>query len=165
MAGGWLNFMVRKIYKNRGGTFLLNCFDVEGEKYPFEMVEQLANKERISFRTGCFCNPGIDELNNCISAEQLRTYFVSREHGDYYDFINFTKKMRGAVRISIGLATTASDIRKLISFLAKFQDKVVPLHHHALLAIPATNGPNYQLAENRIAMMTFEFTHRFKKDG
>ena len=111
--------------QQRGGTFLLNFFDVNGEKYPFEMVEQLANEQLISFRTGCFCNPGIDELNHCISPEVLKDYFTSRDHGDYYDFINFTKKMRGAVRVSIGLATTKADLRKFYSFVKQFVNKRV----------------------------------------
>jgi len=106
--------------EQRGGTFLLNFFDLNGEKYPFEMVEQLANHQLISFRTGCFCNPGIDELNHCISAQVLKDYFTSRDHGDYYDFINFTKKMRGAVRVSIGIATTREDLRKFYSFVKRF---------------------------------------------
>jgi len=106
--------------EQRGGTFLLNFFDVNGEKYPFEMVEQLANHQLISFRTGCFCNPGIDKLNHCISAQVLKDYFTSRDHGDYYDFINFTKKMRGAVRVSIGIATTREDLRKFYSFVKRF---------------------------------------------
>ena len=112
--------------EQRGGTFLLNFFDVNGEKYPFEMVEQMANDQLISFRTGCFCNPGIDELNHCILPEVLKDYFTSRDQGDYYDFINFTKKMRGAVRVSIGIATTRADLRKFHTFLKRFLNKQVP---------------------------------------
>jgi selenocysteine lyase/cysteine desulfurase len=102
--------------ENRGGTFLMNFFDVNGNQYPFQLIEEMANKEMISCRTGCFCNPGIDELNNCLSPEQLKDYFVSRDMGDYDDFIAFTKQLRGAVRISIGLATTKSDLEKFFRF-------------------------------------------------
>jgi selenocysteine lyase/cysteine desulfurase len=109
--------------EDRGGTFLFNLFDVSGRQYPFEFVEEMANAEMISCRTGCFCNPGIDELNHCLSPEQLKTYFVSRDHGDYNDFVNFTRKARGGVRISVGLATTKSDLEKFIRFLKKFLNK------------------------------------------
>ena len=112
--------------ENRGGNFLMNFFDVQGRQYPFQYVEQLANKEMISCRTGCFCNPGIDELNHELSAEQLKKYFTSRDHGDYYDFINFTGQLRGAVRISIGLATIKADIEKFISFAGTLLNKTIP---------------------------------------
>jgi selenocysteine lyase/cysteine desulfurase len=100
--------------ENRGGTFLLNFFDVRGQQYPFQYVEEMANAHMISLRTGCFCNPGVDELNHRLSEEQLRSYFVSRDQGDYFDFIHFIGRMRGAVRISIGLATTRADIEKFV---------------------------------------------------
>ena len=112
--------------ENRGGNFLMNFFDVQGRQYPFQYVEQLANKEIISCRTGCFCNPGIDELNHELSAEQLKKYFTSRDHGDYYDFINFTGQLRGAVRISIGLATIKADIEKFMNFAGNFLNKSIP---------------------------------------
>ena len=102
--------------KNRGGTFLLNFMDVQGHQYPLQHIEQMANAKTISFRTGCFCNPGIDELNHCLSADQLRSYFVGREDGDYFEFIDFIGKMRGAVRISIGFPTSRLDIQKFILF-------------------------------------------------
>ena len=104
---------------------MLNFFDVNGEKYPFQMVEQIANEELISVRTGCFCNPGIDELNHCITPELLKNYFTSRNQGDYYDFINFTNKIRGGVRVSIGIATTRSDLDRFLSFAAKFLNRRV----------------------------------------
>lgn len=113
--------------KNRGGTFLLNFFDVNGRQYPFQLIEEMANAEMISFRTGCFCNPGIDELNNGISKEVLKAYFTSREKGDYDDFIRSCDRLRGAIRISIGLATIKEDIERFISFAKKFLNKVLPM--------------------------------------
>jgi selenocysteine lyase/cysteine desulfurase len=110
----------------RGATFLLNIFDVNGEKYSFQRIEAMANKEKISFRTGCFCNPGIDELNHCISPQLLTAYFTSRENGDYYDFIHFANKMRGAIRISLGVATTKKDIQGFLRFLSKLLNQTVP---------------------------------------
>lgn len=112
--------------ENRGGNFLMNFFDVHGRQYPFQYIEQLANEEIISCRTGCFCNPGIDELNHGLSADQLKKYFTSRDHGDYHDFIKFTGQLRGAVRISIGLATIKADIEKFMSFAGKFLNKAIP---------------------------------------
>lgn len=109
--------------ENRGGTFLLNFFDVRGQQYPFQYVEEMANVNMISLRTGCFCNPGVDELNHGLSEEQLKNYFISRDHGDYFDFIDFIGKMRGAVRISIGVATTKGDIDKFERWAKTFLNK------------------------------------------
>jgi selenocysteine lyase/cysteine desulfurase len=101
---------------NRGGTFLINFFDTDGQKFPFEYIEQKANDENISLRTGCFCNPGVDEINNSLSEEQLKRYFISRNYGDYDDMKRFLGSIRGAVRISIGIATIEADIDRFIQF-------------------------------------------------
>ncbi|HLP04670.1 MAG TPA: aminotransferase class V-fold PLP-dependent enzyme [Paludibacter sp.] len=112
--------------EHRGGTFMLNFLDVAGQEFPLHQVEQNANDRLISFRTGCFCNPGIDELNHQINPEQLKTYFVSREHGDYFDFVGFIGKMRGAIRISVGFPTSYADINRFIEFARTFLNRKVP---------------------------------------
>lgn len=110
---------------NRGGTFLLNLLDINGQVLSITYIERLATIQMISFRTGCFCNPGIDELNHSISSDQLKNYFVSREHGDYFDFIDFIGRMRGAIRISIGFPTTRLDIKKFIDFAKTFLNRSI----------------------------------------
>jgi molybdenum cofactor sulfurtransferase len=112
--------------ENRGGTFLFNFFDKDEQDYPLQYIEQLAAENKISLRTGCFCNPGIDELNNWISRDQLKKFFIDREHGDYDDMIQYIGKMRGAVRISFGLATTTIDIAKFIRFAKSLLNKSIP---------------------------------------
>ena len=49
----------------------------------------MANQHNISLRSGCFCNPGIDEVNNCLTDNELATYYSSHEQGDYKDMIKF----------------------------------------------------------------------------
>jgi selenocysteine lyase/cysteine desulfurase len=111
--------------KNRGGTFLINFFDTHGKQYPFEYIEGKANAENISLRTGCFCNPGVDEINNSLCEKRLKQYFTSRHDGEYKDMIGFLGNMRGAVRVSIGFPTTRSDLNKFLSFAKKFLNRVV----------------------------------------
>jgi molybdenum cofactor sulfurtransferase len=123
--------------ENRGGTFLINFFDADEQAYPLQYIEQLAGANKISVRTGCFCNPGIDELNNWISADGLKKYFTSRAHGDYEDMIQFMGKMRGAVRISIGMATTATDIVKFIRFAKTLLNKFVAENKEPVLSTPS----------------------------
>jgi selenocysteine lyase/cysteine desulfurase len=83
-------------------------------------VEAAANASNISLRTGCFCNPGIDEINNCISSEELAGYFSSHSGGDFADMIVALGRMRGAIRISLGLASNFSDVYRFIIFLKRY---------------------------------------------
>ena len=128
--------------ENRGGNFLLNFLDVHGRYYPLQYVEERANSEMISLRTGCFCNPGIDELNHNISREKIKDYFDGRDQGDYDDFVNFTGKMRGAIRLSIGIPTTRSDIDRFMRFAGKLLNKTVPeiINNGPLPPLPISNN-------------------------
>ena len=106
-----------KDHQNLGGTIILGFYNKNGERYEFEQIEEMANGHNISLRSGCFCNPGIDETNNCLTDNELATYYSSHDNGDYKDMIKFLGKMRGATRISVGIATTKGDIDKLMAFL------------------------------------------------
>lgn len=111
--------------EKRGGTFLMNFFDTKDKVYPFQEIEEAANRANISLRSGCFCNPGVDETAHCLSKEQLQSYFTSRKDGDYFDNIHFLGEMRGAVRVSVGIATTSKDIEKFFDFAKAFLDKSI----------------------------------------
>ena len=87
------------------------------QQVPFEEVERRANSCNISLRTGCFCNPGIDEINNDLSSDELHDFFTSNLHGGYREIINALQKMRGATRISVGLATTKFDLDQFLNFV------------------------------------------------
>lgn len=106
-----------KHHQNVGGTIILAFYNKEGKRYEFEQIEEQANQFNISLRSGCFCNPGIDETNNCLTDNELATYYSSHQEGDYKDMIKFLGKMRGATRISVGIATNQNDINQLINFL------------------------------------------------
>ena len=112
-------------FSNRGGNIILNFFDVEGRVFAFEDIEFLANKDKISIRSGCFCNPGLDEINNCLSNDEIATYFMSRDEGDYHDMIAYLGKMRGATRVSVGIPTTQKDLIKFLDFAGSLRNKHV----------------------------------------
>lgn len=107
----------------RGGTVIFNYFDVKGNKYPFETIQELANNHNISLRTGCFCNPGIDEVNTCMDRSELAKYFDTRDNGSYQDMVDFLGKLRGAVRISLGIVSNYNDIEYFLNFSKQFLDK------------------------------------------
>ena len=50
--------------ENTGGTMVMCFKNPDGSKISFEKIEALANERGISIRSGCFCNPGLDETNN-----------------------------------------------------------------------------------------------------
>ncbi len=106
-----------KTFDSRGGTLILNFFDQNGKVIDFQSIEKMANHKQISLRTGCFCNPGIDEINNCITDAELSKYYINRdENSGYKDMIETLGKMRGAVRISVGLGTNQADLDEFVKF-------------------------------------------------
>jgi selenocysteine lyase/cysteine desulfurase len=108
-----------------GGTLIMSFINPDGSIVPFETVEQLSNKVMISLRSGCFCNPGIDEIFNCVTNQELEQFFSGRTSGNYTDMFNFLQKMRGATRISLGIATTKSDIDTFIKFVGSLKNKTI----------------------------------------
>ena len=107
--------------EKRGGTFILNVFDEQGNPVPFHLVEQQANELNFSIRTGCFCNPGIDEINNNLEEHTLRTYFETRTIGDYFDMQEYLHQLRGAIRISLGIVSNFEDVYRFEKFLKSFK--------------------------------------------
>jgi selenocysteine lyase/cysteine desulfurase len=105
---------------NRGGTIIFNMFDSKGQTIPYMEVEEEAIKRQISLRTGCFCNPGIDEVNSCVSTDEFAMYFSGVGSMSFADIRNYFGRLRGAIRISVGIATVARDVEKFIVFLEEF---------------------------------------------
>ncbi len=114
-----------KSFSNRGGTLIMNFLDINGEQYPNGEFEKRANDNLISIRSGCFCNPGIDEINNCVTKDEVTAYFTDRKEEDYDEFISYLKEIRGATRVSVGIATTEKDIIKFTSLVRSLQNKAV----------------------------------------
>ena len=109
--------------EERGGTLVLNFYTSQGKSYPFWLIEGEANKYKISIRTGCFCNPGIDEINHQIEADELEYYFTHNKSGDFKHMMEHIGKLRGAVRISVGLVTNFNDVFAFYQFASRFLNK------------------------------------------
>jgi selenocysteine lyase/cysteine desulfurase len=111
--------------RERGGTVTLNFYGADGHFIDHRLVERLANQVNISLRTGCFCNPGGGELALGISAEELTSCFVKAE--DRLTIDEFRRciddKSTGAVRVSVGLVTTFTDVYRFVEFARTFVDK------------------------------------------
>ena len=70
-----------------------------------------AGEARISIRAGCFCNPGASEAARGITAEDMTRVFAlgHQPRPDELEAI-LPGKALGAVRVSVGIATTERDV-------------------------------------------------------
>jgi molybdenum cofactor sulfurtransferase len=108
----------------RGGTVQVNFFDPDGRLFDCNDVERLANEERISLRAGCHCNPGAREVALGFTREILAPCFRDKDHLTFEQFLHVIDgKTTGALRASIGLVTTFTDVYKYLQFAETFSDR------------------------------------------
>jgi molybdenum cofactor sulfurtransferase len=107
----------------RGGTVTVNFYDANGDVIDHGLVEAKAGAERISLRTGCFCNPGAGEMALGLSRDELAGCFSGHERLTYDDFrLCIDGKSAGAVRISLGLVTNFRDVYRFVELARGFLD-------------------------------------------
>ena len=109
----------------RGGTVAFNLHDATGTVIAHTEVETRAAAAGISLRTGCFCNPGAGEVALGLSAGALDRCFTGS--GDRMTRDDFGRCLAGdgspgAVRVSLGLASTFDDVYAFIQFILGFTD-------------------------------------------
>ncbi len=108
-----------------GGTMIVNFFNPDGSKIPFFKIEAMTNAKQISIRSGCFCNPGIDEINYDLSPESLETLYHSKQYFSFKEMREALEKMRGAIRISVGLVSNQKDLDALIDLIKTLKDRTL----------------------------------------
>jgi selenocysteine lyase/cysteine desulfurase len=111
----------------RGGTVTLNFYGPDERLLDYRRIEELANAEGISLRTGCFCNPGAGEIAEGLTAEDMVAGLI---HGPDLSLPHFLQviqhrgnKSAGAIRVSVGLATNFADVYRFMHFAAGFRDQ------------------------------------------
>jgi len=111
----------------RGGTVTLNLYDPAGHLLDYRRVEELAGEEGISLRTGCFCNPGLGEIAEGLTEEDMQ---AAQQLGTDVNLMSFLKLMQGrghksagAIRASTGLASNFEDVWRFVQFIASFRDQ------------------------------------------
>jgi selenocysteine lyase/cysteine desulfurase len=110
----------------RGGTVQVNFFDPAGVLIDCNIVERLANEERISLRAGCHCNPGAREVALGFTNEDLAPCFRNKDRLTFEQFLHVIDgKTTGALRASLGLVTTFTDVYKYVQFALTFIDRYV----------------------------------------
>jgi selenocysteine lyase/cysteine desulfurase len=110
--------------EDRGGTVALNFYDRDGQFIDHRLVERHANAEGISLRTGHFCNPGGGEVALGLFADELSACFIrSADRMTWEEFQSLIDdKSTGAVRVSLGIASTFADVYRFAAFALRYHD-------------------------------------------
>jgi selenocysteine lyase/cysteine desulfurase len=111
--------------EGRGGTVAFNLLTADGAVVDCAQVEARANLERISLRTGCFCNPGASEAAFGLTAAELAPIFrlpASQQEHSHRQLLAERRMTLGAVRASLGVASTFADVHRFLGFLRRFAD-------------------------------------------
>ena len=111
----------------RGGTVTFNLYDAHGHLLDYRRVEELAGNEGISLRSGCFCNPGVGEIAEGLTEDDVR---AASALGDAVNLSSFMQLMEGrghksagALRASIGLVSNFADVWRFLQFVAGLRDQ------------------------------------------
>jgi molybdenum cofactor sulfurtransferase len=111
----------------RGGTITLNFYDPEGHLLDYRRVEELASRQRISLRTGCFCNPGAGETAEHITEADIDAALATGTDMNLPRFLQFIThrggKSAGAIRVSFGIASNFADAERFLEFARGFRDQ------------------------------------------
>jgi len=113
------------VNESRGATIALNLLTPSGKELDYRLVEERAIKEKISIRTGCFCNPGAAEAAFQYPAVKAYQCFeqLSPEDFSLQQFSScMNDKPVGAVRASLGIASNEADVQRFIELLREFTD-------------------------------------------
>jgi selenocysteine lyase/cysteine desulfurase len=111
----------------RGGIVTMNFYDPEGHLLDYRRVEELATENRISLRTGCFCNPGAVEAAEGLTESDISAALEQTADMTLPRFLQFIAgregKSAGAIRVSLGLASNFDDVDAFVKFAASLRDQ------------------------------------------
>jgi len=111
-------------WKQRGATVAFNFLHPDGRVVDERYVDRVAAAHNVSLRTGCFCNPGAGEIAFTIARETL----VGGEFGEGMSLDDYVRAIGlpsgGAVRASLGIASSFADLYRFNTFAAEFVDLV-----------------------------------------
>jgi molybdenum cofactor sulfurtransferase len=112
---------------SRGGSLTMNFYDPDGHLLDYRRIEELASDQRISLRTGCFCNPGAGEAAEGLTADDMRAAAEEPAGMTLPRFLQFMQhrggKSAGAIRASLGIVSNFQDAYRFFNFAADFRDQ------------------------------------------
>ena len=111
----------------RGGTVTFNLYDPHGHLLDYRRVEELAKQQGISFRSGCFCNPGASEMAEGLTKEEIQAALAEGPNITLQSFQRVLQrrghKSAGAIRVSFGIASNFADAWRFLEFVAGFRNQ------------------------------------------
>ena len=111
----------------RGGTVTFNVYDPHGHLLDYRRVEELAGNDGISLRSGCFCNPGVGEIAEGLTEDDMRAASALGDKANLTSFMQLMEdrghKSAGALRASIGLVSNFADVWRFLQFVAGLRDQ------------------------------------------
>ena len=111
--------------ERRGGTIAFNFLNPEGKFLDCYQMQEKFNHLSISLRSGCFCNPGVREVALDFTKERLAACFREKERMTYAQFLQIIEGHKtGALRVSVGLATTFEDVYRFMQVARTFIDRI-----------------------------------------
>jgi molybdenum cofactor sulfurtransferase len=113
--------------ERRGGTIAFNFCDPSGVVFDCYAIQEEANQNGLSLRSGCFCNPGVREFALGLAREELASLFRHKERMTYEQFLHLIdNRKQGALRVSVGLATNFADVYHFLQFARTIIDRYAP---------------------------------------
>ncbi len=113
--------------ERRGSTIAFYLLDPAGKPYDVYAIETAAGAEKISVRTGCFCNPGDGEIAHEVNRAEIAECFdetpVTLQQCQRL-IEDHTGKVPNTIRVSLGIASNFSDIERFLEFAAGYLDRV-----------------------------------------
>jgi selenocysteine lyase/cysteine desulfurase len=111
----------------RGGIVTMNFYDPEGHLLDYRRVEELAGRQGISVRTGCFCNPGPGETAEGITDDDVSAALARNPDLTLPLFLQMIAheggKSAGAIRVSFGIASNFADAHRFVEFARSLRDQ------------------------------------------
>jgi molybdenum cofactor sulfurtransferase len=111
----------------RGGTVTMNFYDPDGHLLDYRRIDELAGLERISLRTGCFCNPGAGEIAEGLTEDDMRAGMGEGADITLPRFLQIMQhrggKSAGAIRVSLGFVSNFADVERFLKFAGGFRDQ------------------------------------------
>jgi molybdenum cofactor sulfurtransferase len=100
----------------------------ELRRLEYHRLEELADEQRISLRTGCFCNPGAGEIAEDLTEDDIRAGLAE---GDEISLSRFAMvrqargdKSAGPLRVSFGLVSNLADVERYVAFAVGLREQI-----------------------------------------
>lgn len=86
-----------------------------------KIVEARADDRKIYLRTGCFCNPGVNETVFGYSVEDFASFYNDAPSNEQLTLERFQRHLGGrpigAIRASFGYANAPGDVDRIVEFM------------------------------------------------